>query len=260
MSALTGIQARFQVYVLAGDAQIVCDIAGGDDAYHQTRLDIYYNAYRMQLAEALATDFEILKVYIGDEMFDAIVRDYIDAYPSVFRNLRWFGRHLADFLGNDARYAWQPILADLAQFEWTLGLAFDAADAVAVRFEDVVALPPEVWAELCLTPHPALHVVDLRTNAVAVWNKLKYADRGVAPENLPEPLQWAIWRKQLSPYFRSLEADEAWALDAMWNNMSFGEICVGLCRWIPEEQAASRAAALLRSWVDEGWIASLRTT
>jgi len=143
MSALTGTQARFQAYVLAGDGAIVTDIAGADDAFRRTRLDIYYNAYRLRLAEALATDYEILKAYIGDEVFDAIVGDYIDAHPSVFRNVRWFGGHLADFLRGGPRYAGQPILADLARFEWTLGLAFDAADTAALRCEDVSAVPPE---------------------------------------------------------------------------------------------------------------------
>jgi hypothetical protein len=259
MSALSGTQAGFQAYVLAGDGAIVAEIAGVDDAFRRARLGIYYNAYRLRLAEALATDYEILKTYAGDGIFDAIVRDYIDAHPSVFRNLRWFGGHLADFLRDEPRYAGQPILGDLARFEWTLGLAFDAADAAALRFEDVAAVPPEAWAGLRLTPHPALHVVDLRTNAVAVWSGLKNANHGIAPESLPEPLRWAIWRKQLSPYFRSLDADEAWALDALRNRLSFGEICAGLCQWLPEEQAAPRAAALLRGWVDEGWIAALET-
>ncbi|MGQ0578428.1 MAG: HvfC/BufC family peptide modification chaperone [Betaproteobacteria bacterium] len=259
MNALTGTQARFQAYVLAGDGAIVSEIAGADDIFRRNRLDIYYNAYRLRLAEALATDYEILKTYLGNEVFEAIARDYIDAHPSVFRNLRWFGGHLADFLCDQPRYAGQPILADLARFEWTLGLAFDAADAAALRFEDVASVPPEDWAGLRLTPHPALHVVELRTNAVEVWNELKNADRSIAPESLPGPLRWAIWRKQLSPYFRSLEADEAWALDAVRNQLSFGEICAGLCQWQTEEQAAPRAAALLRGWVDEGWIASLQT-
>jgi hypothetical protein len=259
MSALSGTQAGFQAYVLAGDDAIVAEIAGVDDAFRRARLGIYYNAYRLRLAEALATDYEILKTYAGDGIFDAVVRDYIDAHPSVFRNLRWFGGHLADFLRDEPRYAGQPILGDLARFEWTLGLVFDAADAAALRFEDVAAVPPEAWAGLHLTPHPALHVVDLRTNAVAVWSGLKNANHGIAPESLPEPLRWAIWRKQLSPYFRSLDADEAWALDALRNRLSFGEICAGLCQWLPEEQAAPRAAALLRCWVDEGWIAALET-
>ncbi len=118
-------------------------------------------------------------------------------------------------------------------------------------------MPPEAWDGLRLTPHPALSVIELRTNAVAVWNELKNSDHGIAPENLAEPLRWAIWRKQLSPYFRSLGTVEAWALDAMHDHVSFGEICAGLCQWLPEEQAAPRAAALLRGWVDEGWIARL---
>ena len=117
MSALTGTQAGFQAYVLAGDAAIVTDIAGADDAFRRTRLDIYYNAYRLRLAEVLATDYEILKAYIGDGIFDAIGRDYIAAHPSVFRNVRWFGGHLADFLRDEPRYAGQPILADLARFD-----------------------------------------------------------------------------------------------------------------------------------------------
>jgi len=259
MSALTGTQSRFQDYVLAGGGGIIAEIAGTDDAFRRARLDIYYNAYRLRLAEALATDYEVLKTYLGDEIFDAIVRDYIDAHPSVFRNVRWFGGHLADFLRDQPRYSAQPVLADLARFEWALGLAFDADDAAALRFEDVAAVPPEAWAGLRLAPHPALRVIELRTNAVAIWNELKNSDHGIAPENLAEPLRWAIWRKHLSPYFRSLVADEAWALDAMRNQLSFGEICAGLCQWLPEEQAAPRAAALLRGWVDEGWIASLNT-
>ena len=257
MSALTGIQARFQAYVLSKDGEVVTEIAGADDACRQTWLNIYYNTYRLRLAEALAIDYEILRHYIGDEIFDTIVSGYIDEHPSVFRNVRWFGGQLADFLCDEPRFSVNPILADLARFEWTLGLAFDAADTAALRFEDVAAVPSEAWVGLRFRPHPTLHVVDLCTNAVALWKQLKNADRGMAPETLPEPLRWVIWRKHLSPYFRSLEADEAWALDAMRSNLSFGEICVGLCQLVPEEQAASRAAELLRGWVDEGWIESL---
>jgi hypothetical protein len=75
---------------------------------------------------------------------------------------------------------------------------------------------------------------------------------------LPKPVSWAIWRKRHSPFFRSLEDDEAWALNAMLSEASFGEICAGLCEWIAEDEAAARAAGMLRGWVEEGWIAQLR--
>ena len=30
---------------------------------------------------------------------------------------------------------------------------------------------------------------------------------------------------------KTIDADEAWALDALRNRLSFGEICAGLCQW-----------------------------
>lgn len=259
MSALAGTESRFQACVLGGNREIAAEIAGEDEAFRQARLDIYCDAYRLRLTEALATDYAVLKTCVGDSVFEALARDYLAAHPSVFRNVRWFGGQLADFLRSDSRYAGQPVLADLAQFEWTLGLAFDAADETAVRFEEVAAVPPQAWAGLRFAPHPALHVLTLRTNAVALWNEVKNSGSAIAPENLAESVRWAVWRKDYSPYFRSLQADEAWALEAMRSGAVFTEICAGLCQWVAPADAALRAAGLLRGWVDEGWIARLET-
>ena len=78
MSPLNVSQSRFQAYVLARDGAIVREVAGADDAFRRARLDIYYDAYRLRLAEALATDYEILKAYIGDEIFDGSIRTRLD--------------------------------------------------------------------------------------------------------------------------------------------------------------------------------------
>ena len=128
-----------------------------------------------------------------------------------------------------------------------------------MRFEEVAAVTPEVWAELRFKPHPALRLLELRTNAVTIWKATENNDSSCEPETFPEPVTWAVWRKQHSPFFRSLEADEAWALKAMISQASFGEICAGLCEWVAEAEAAARAASMLRGWVEAGWIAELRT-
>ena len=194
--------------------------------------------------------------YLGDELFDALAAEYVAAHPSTFRNVRWFGGKLAEFLNATPRFAGHAELAELALFEWSLGRAFDSPDQAAVRFEEVAAVAPEAWPELRFSPHPALHVIELRTNAVAIWKEIDDKD-SFALEISAEPITWAIWRKQHSPFFRSLEADEAWALKAMLANASFGEICAGLCEWVAEEEAAGRAAGMLRGWVEEGWISGL---
>ena len=253
---LAATEARFQANVLAGDPAIDAEIDGDSEAFRDTRLGIYRDAYRLRLIEVLGTDYEVLHKYLGDALFDAAARDYLAAHPSIFRNVRWFGARLAEFLRATPRYATHPVLAELAQFEWTLGLAFDSPDEDAVRFEEVAAVPPEAWSELRFSPHAALRVIDLRTNAVAIWKEIDDKD-SFEVDISAEPVTWAIWRKQHSPFFRSLADDEAWALKAMLARASFGEICAGLCAWVAEEEAAARAAGLLRGWVEEGWIAEL---
>ena len=256
MKHLARIQAQFQAHVLSGSPAIDSEIGGASAEIRSARLGIYRDAYRLRLIEVLGTDYDVLRKYLGDELFDAAASDYVGAHPSTFRNVRWFGGGLAQFLRTMSRYAEHPVLAELAQFEWTLGLAFDSTDSRVVRFEDVAALPPEAWSELRFAAHDSLHAIDLRTNTVAIWKSIDARD-GFDVDVAADPVTWAIWRKGHSPFFRSLENDEAAALKAMLDRASFGEICGVLCEWIDEDKAALRAAGLLRGWVEEGWIAEL---
>ena len=256
-TSLATTESCFQDYVLGSASAIDQLVVGGSSQFRDSRLGIYRDAYRLRLIEVLGNDFEILRSYVGDQMFDALARAYISAHPSTFRNVRWFGGKLAQFLRATAPYSGHPEVAELAQFEWSLGEAFDAQDIEAVRFEDLVSIAPEDWANLRFQAHPALRVLVSRTNAVAIWKSLKESDSALAIELSPQPVTWVVWRKQHSPFFRSLEADEAWALQAMMSGARFGEICTGVCGWAADE-AAARAAGMLRTWVEAGWIAGLR--
>lgn len=260
MSSLPLTESRFQDYVLGTDSGIAAEIAGDDEAFRRARLDIYRDAYRLRLIEVLGSDYPVLKSYAGDEWFEAAATGYIAAHPSVFRNVRWFGAAMPGFLRKQPGQPDRPVLADLALFEWTLGLAFDSPDQEAVDFADVAAVAPDAWPDLRFEVHGSLQKLELQTNAVAIWKAISAGEPVVAAERLAEPVAWAIWRKALSPYFRSLAADEAWALSAMRDGRNFGEICTGLCNWVAEDEAAPRAAQLLRGWVDEGWIAGLITS
>jgi len=254
VSRLARTAAQFQAHVLTGDRAIEAEIEGPSAPFRDVRLGIYRDAYRLRLIEILGRDYKALRHHLGEEPFEALARAYLDVHPSTFRNVRWFGGRLAEFLRTTPPFAAQPVLAELAQFEWTLGLAFDAADAPSVTFEEVAALPPGAWPELRFAAHPSLQVIELRTNAATIWKGIDEQDRFEVVLS-DAPVSWAIWRKQLSTFFRSLEADEAWALNALRDGAAFGAICEGLCAWTEEAQAAARAAGLLRGWIAEGWIA-----
>ena len=116
MTPIAGMQQAFQEYILRDAAGMSERIEGNERMDPERRLRIYYDAYRLRLIEVLGTDYEVLHAYLGDELFNALADGYVAAHPSTFRNVRWFGGKLAEFLGATPRYAEHPELAELAQF------------------------------------------------------------------------------------------------------------------------------------------------
>jgi putative DNA-binding protein len=257
MNRMADLQRAFQGYVLRNEPGFVERIAAGAGVDPQRRLRIYFDAYRSRLIEVLATDYEALRALMGDEAFGAACRCYVNATPSVFRNVRWYGAALSDFLRVTPPWADQPIVHELALFEWTLTLAFDSADAALVGFEELAGLPPQSWPALGFVLHPSAQVLQLRTNAPALR---KATDaHGPLPDAVlgDEPKSWLIWRKELTACFRSLGEPESWALAAARDGATFTALCEGLCRWFSPDEAAPQAAGLLRLWVDDELISDL---
>jgi hypothetical protein len=253
-------QQAFQEFILGGATGIRDRIEGDERIDPERRLRIYYDAYRLRLVEVLGSDYEAVRALLGPEAFNEACRAYVEATPSIHRNVRWYGAGFAEFLRVTQPWAQQPIVHELALFEWTLTLAFDAADHSTVRFEDLASLPPQAWPALGFVLHPSIQRVELRTNAPVFRTA---ADTG---EPMPEvamaeqPRPWLIWRKDLSPHFRSLSESEAWALDTIEEGANFTALCEGLCTWFDPEQAAPQAAALLRQWVDDELISDLTSS
>jgi hypothetical protein len=257
MTALSDLQQAFQAYVLHGEQGVVDRIAGGERVDPQQRLRIYFDAYRLRLVEALATDYEALRALMGDEPFKTACRAYVEATPSVFRNVRWYGAGLPGFLRATLPWAEQPSVYELALFEWTLTLAFDAADHAVVRFEDLASLPQQAWPAVGFVLHPSGHLLELRTNAPALRKATDAREPLPGAALADKPKTWLIWRKELTACFRSLSEPESWALAAVKDGVNFTQLCEGLCRWFSAEEAAPQAAALLRQWVDDELISDL---
>jgi hypothetical protein len=258
MSGLTHTEQLFQEYVLGAGDGIAGEIAGEDEAFRALRMGIYRNAYRLRLEEVLENDYPALRALVGDAAFGELAQAYVAARGSGFRNVRWFGGGLPDFLSEDAPFRDRAALAELARFEWTLGLAFDAADAPALGFGEIAAVAPEAWSGMGFVAHPALQLLECRTNAVAIWKAVQQRESVPAESTQAAPESWAVWREAFSPFYAPLAVDEACAVVAMRAGEDFGAICDRLCEWHDAQDVAVRAAALLRGWVDRGWIVGLR--
>lgn len=253
MSALLKLQQDFRDCMLANNRNMQGQVVGDARADAAERVGIYVDGYRLRLLEVLQENFTGLHSFLGDEQFDALGRAYIDAHPSEHPSVRWFSRQLADFLRGTEPYSMHPYLAELAAFEWSQGLAFDAADAAPLAMEALAAIAPEDWGRMTFQLHPSLQRLDLRWNMPPVWQAL---DAGQTPPELQETdaAAWLIWRRDLTTRWRSLTADEAWMLDAARAGANFGALCEGLCRWHAPEAVALQAAGYLKLWIADGLV------
>ena len=259
MSHLAGLQADFQAYLLekAQDSPFAHRIVDDAKVGAVRRLGIYHDAYRLRLIEALSTAYPKLYVLLGDDLFDSTARSYIDAHPSSYRNLRWYGDALGAHLSEQLPE--HPIAAELADFEWTLSLAFDAPDTPVLQLQDLAAIAPEEWSRFSFQFQPSLHLLPLGWNTVAVWKALDAEETPPAFEQKAQAETWLIWRRELTPRFRSLDGMEQSALSLAISGASFGDICANLVSQLgDEEQSAMKAAQYLAGWLENEMIAGLQ--
>jgi hypothetical protein len=251
---LRQLQLRFKAYLQQDDPAIHDDIVDSDDARAEHRLAAYWNAYRLRLIESLGEDYDHLKALLGDEDFETLILDYIAAHPSRQRSIRWVGQHLPEFL----RQRRQPFLAELASFEWSLGLCFDAAESErSASPEDMAAIPPEQWPSLRFGFEPSLRWIDLEWNAVAVWQALEAGETPPQPQQGDYPVRWLLWRQDEELHWRSLEGAEAWAIEAALAGADFAAISEGLLEWHGADTVAMAAAGHLRQWLHDGLISRI---
>ena len=254
MNHLAKLQADFQAYLFddikgaAFKTQIINDKKVGV----KKRLGIYYDAYRLRIIEALSNAYPHLKNLLGDDLFESTACAYIDLYPSTYRNMRWYGGQMNEHLRKNLPQ--HPIAAEMAAFEWALGLAFDAEDVLNLTLQDLAEIPPENWADLRFKFHPSVQLLALKWNVLLTWQALNAEETPPAAVQINEPC--LVWRKDLNSHYRSLELAEYAAIQQVIAGESFGELCEQLQENASEEAATMQAAQYLAGWLNEGMIST----
>lgn len=259
MSRLQQLQSRFQDALLKNDPAFNDDIVATRKVDIATRIGIYGNAYRARLIEALEDTFDAVHTLLGDEQFYRLCDLYIDAFPSQHYSIRWYGHKFAEFTRGTTPYSDHPYVSELAEFQWKLTEAFDAADAEPATSEELTRIAPASWPELRFDFHPAVRRLDLCWSVPAFWQAVDQKRQDIEPpEKAAQRVPWVIYRKDLRQYFRSMEPPEAWALDAAMNGVVFAELCEGLLQWKSADDAALYAAQLLQRWLSDHMLSAIR--
>jgi len=253
MNATEHLQSDFQQFILgqrdAGSMHMHLAVTPGLD--RDARLDIYYQAYRLRLRDALSEAYSKTHTYLGDAMFYQACAAYIENHPSPYRNLRWFGDKFAALLCT--QFPDHPQVAELAQFEWALGTAFDAEDHPILGLPDLATVSD--WETVGLRTSSSLQFIPMQSNAVAIWLALSEDQTPPAPACNEQPTTWIVWRKQLQACFRSLSKEEAQALQGVSQGQRFADVCEQVAEDKPE--IASEIGGWLQTWVVDELLAGV---
>lgn len=259
-ATLIELQQGLQAHLLAeepdlGPQGFLPQVAARHGISPARRLAIYHHAYRARLVEALRDSYGHTLRYLGDDWFDTEARAYLAVHPSEHANLRWFGNQFAFWLRQ--HHPQDGEIAELAQLDWALRRAFDGPDATPLTLHDLAQVPPDAWERIGFVFHPTLQCLHLQHNTLALWQALDQDDTPPAGVRLDETLQMVVWRRDLSPHFRSVDAFEAAALQSLQAGAGFAAACETLAASFVEHDVPSAAGGLLRRWSEEGWLVGL---
>jgi hypothetical protein len=87
------------------------------DAYAQERLEIYRDAYKTRIKNAVAVDFPGVKKALGAKSFEKCLDEMIKSHPSTFKSLSEVSVFFPRFL-KSKRIKNKKYISALAEFEW----------------------------------------------------------------------------------------------------------------------------------------------
>ena len=245
---LATLQREFRSWltVEAGDAATRLGVSA------QAGLAVYLNNYRGQLMACLRENYPAVRAWLGDAAFDRAAATHIDRQPPHSWTLDAYAVEFPETL--EILYPDDPEVTDLARLECDLALAFVGRDSRALS---LTAVANTDWDSAILVTVPTFSLLSVTTNAAAIWSAIKSEQTPPAAAILDEPAVIAIWRKDYTATFRTLDPVEALALFMVSDGRTFGEICLAVVHEVGEVDGPQVAGNLLGRWITDGLIGSV---
>lgn len=142
MPSLADLQTAFAAAVL-GQSDDIARLVRGNGLAPTQRVQVYRNAVRVRLKDALADIYPVLRRLVGDACFDDVASEFLRRYPPRVGYLHPFGARMAELCAQSPVLAGLPYLPDVARLEWAWQQAFHAAAAPGLPAQAFADVPVE---------------------------------------------------------------------------------------------------------------------
>lgn len=198
------IQRSFTAGLLGLPVEFPFSLRASTAARAESGLAVYRNNVIAGLIKVVSARFPVVRRLVGEEFFAASVRQFIATEPPRSPLLIEYGNRFPQFLRTLGRDACIDYVADIAELEVARGKAYHAADVDPLLPNAFTALPAERIADLRLSFHPSVVLIQSRFPIVSVWQ----ASQEVNDTAL------RYWRAEAALIARPLLDVEVWRLPA----------------------------------------------
>ena len=156
-------------------------------------LQVYNGGYLARLVEVLRGDFGCVHDVLGGCAFERLVSRYLEQFPSRHPNLNQLGRHFPMFVARRRKLPQRAFLAELAQLELAVQVAFDADEFTPLEGDMLAGVPQERWDDARFVPNPSLQLFAFRHPVDTFYQAWREGEPGDAPA--PQRQFVAVFRK-----------------------------------------------------------------
>lgn len=130
---------------------------------------VYRNTWLQGLLEALGSNYPVVAMLLGDDLFEAVALDYARRHPASSPVLARYGQSFPEFVALYEVGREIPYLRDVAQLERLWTECFFAPDAPVLEEQDYARMTPSHLLKLRVRLHPATRLAHFETPAVTIW-------------------------------------------------------------------------------------------
>ena len=164
------------------------------------QLAVYVNAYRYRLYDVTAEDYPVLQHYLGNEVFEQLITDFVNSAHSAHFNVGRYAAQLPEFLTKQE--AGDAFARELCALENALSQLTDPKETVALTQEHLAGVSPEALMESVLHPRVAMQLFAFAYPVDAYYTAVKNDESPVPPALQPSWLAVyrhddVVWRIEL---------------------------------------------------------------
>jgi len=190
---LAAMQAAFAAAMAGeGDGAVAAALPQRDGPRPSTRLDIYRNNIASALVRALEGLYPALVRLMGADFFARVARDYARAHPPDHGRLLEYGFDLPEFVAGYEAAGRYPWFADVGRLELAWHRAYIAAEATALRADELAGVPPERMADLVFVPHPSCQRLASRYPVSNLWRIALEDEEPEGPVEVEGGAEWLL--------------------------------------------------------------------